>query len=190
MRRELQVLARELVASLEFYQGQPGSLPISEILLAGGTSRIPGLAAELERLTRVRVRLADPLVRVEVDDARREPRRPGVAGRRDRTGGGGLMRAVNLLPEQEPARRHSPTVLTTKSVLAGGASRARGRASSSSASSFVQSHGKVVGPAATRSPGSQQQVDAAQGRPGPRAPPSRAATRPGSPPSRRRPARG
>jgi type IV pilus assembly protein PilM len=65
--RELQVLARELVASLAFYQGQPGSLPISEILLAGGTSRIPGLAAELERLTGVRVRLANPLVRVEAD---------------------------------------------------------------------------------------------------------------------------
>ena len=68
-RRELQALARELVASLEFYQGQPGSLPIAEILLAGGTSRIPGFAGELERLTRVHVRLADPLVRVEVDEA-------------------------------------------------------------------------------------------------------------------------
>ena len=68
-RGELQALARELVASLEYYQAQPGSLPISEILLAGGTSRIPGLAAELERLTRVRVRLADPLVRVQADDS-------------------------------------------------------------------------------------------------------------------------
>jgi type IV pilus assembly protein PilM len=67
--RELQTVARELVASLEYYQGQPGSLPISEILLAGGTSRVSGLAEELERLTRVRVRLADPLVRVEVDES-------------------------------------------------------------------------------------------------------------------------
>jgi type IV pilus assembly protein PilM len=73
--RELQTLGRELVASLQFYQGQPGSLPFAEILLAGGTSRIPGLAAELERLTRVRVRLADPLVRVAVDD--------GIADRDD-----------------------------------------------------------------------------------------------------------
>ena len=64
---ELQVLARELVASLEYYQRQPESLPISEILLSGGTSRMPGLAAELERLTRVRVRLANPLARVETD---------------------------------------------------------------------------------------------------------------------------
>jgi type IV pilus assembly protein PilM len=64
---ELQALARELVTSLEYYQGQEGSLPISEILLAGGTSRIAGLAAELERLTGVRVRLADPLARVVAD---------------------------------------------------------------------------------------------------------------------------
>ena len=69
VRSELEALARELVASLEYYQAQPGSLPISEILLAGGTSRIPGLAAELERLTRVRVRLANPLVRVQADDS-------------------------------------------------------------------------------------------------------------------------
>jgi type IV pilus assembly protein PilM len=68
-RRELQGLARELVASLQYYQGQPESLPISEILLSGGTTRIPGFAAELERLTRVRVRQADPLTRVKVDKA-------------------------------------------------------------------------------------------------------------------------
>jgi Tfp pilus assembly PilM family ATPase len=66
-RREVQVLARELVASLEFYQSQPGSLPLDDILVAGGTSRIPGFAQELERLTRVRVRPAGPLARVVVD---------------------------------------------------------------------------------------------------------------------------
>ena len=43
VRRELQTLARELVASLQFYQGQPGSLAIGDILLSGGTSRMPGL---------------------------------------------------------------------------------------------------------------------------------------------------
>ena len=64
--RELQTLARELVASLHFYQGQPGSLAISEVIVTGGTTRIPGLAEELERLTRVPVRIADPLARVEV----------------------------------------------------------------------------------------------------------------------------
>jgi type IV pilus assembly protein PilM len=64
IRRELQKLARELVASLQFYQSQPGSLAISRILLTGGTSRIPGLPEELERLTRVSVLRADPLEHV------------------------------------------------------------------------------------------------------------------------------
>jgi type IV pilus assembly protein PilM len=73
--RELQTLARELVASLQFYQGQPESLPIAEILLSGGTSRILGFAAELERLTRVHVRPADVLARVEAEN--------GIAERED-----------------------------------------------------------------------------------------------------------
>ena len=60
------MLARELVSSLQFYQGQPGSLPFSEVLVSGGTSRLPGFAVELERLTRVRIRPADPLARFEV----------------------------------------------------------------------------------------------------------------------------
>ena len=64
--RELQTLSRELVASLHFYQGQPGSLAISEVIVTGGTTRLPGLAEELERLTRVPVRIADPLARVQV----------------------------------------------------------------------------------------------------------------------------
>ncbi len=65
MQREAQTLARELVASLQFYQTQPGSLPIAEILVTGGTSQLPGLVEELERLTRARVRAADPLAGVE-----------------------------------------------------------------------------------------------------------------------------
>jgi len=68
IRRELQKLARELIASLQFYQSQPGSLAISAILLTGGTSRIPGLPEELERLTRVGVRRADPLEHVKATD--------------------------------------------------------------------------------------------------------------------------
>jgi type IV pilus assembly protein PilM len=66
--RELQVLARDLVSSLQFYQGQPGALPFSEVLVSGGTTRISGFAAELEKLARVRIRQADPLVRVQVDN--------------------------------------------------------------------------------------------------------------------------
>jgi type IV pilus assembly protein PilM len=68
IRRELQKLARELVASLQFYQSQPGSLAISQILVSGGASRLPGLPEELERLTRVGVRRADPLAHVQATD--------------------------------------------------------------------------------------------------------------------------
>jgi type IV pilus assembly protein PilM len=66
--RELQTLARELIASLQFYQAQPGSLAISEVRITGGTTRLPGLAVELERLTRVPVRVADPLAAVHVSN--------------------------------------------------------------------------------------------------------------------------
>src|SRR3954452_4321062 len=72
--RELQTLARELIASLRFYQSQPGSLAIATVLLTGGTTRLRGLAEELERLTRVRVRRADPLAGVQIE---------GTVGTRD-----------------------------------------------------------------------------------------------------------
>jgi type IV pilus assembly protein PilM len=64
--QELQIFARELVSSLQFYQGQPGSLGIAEIVLTGGTAQLPGLDAELGRLIGVRVRVGDPLARVEL----------------------------------------------------------------------------------------------------------------------------
>jgi type IV pilus assembly protein PilM len=70
--RELQTLARELIASLQYYQGEPGSLAISEVLITGGTTNLPGLAEELERLTRVPVRIANPLARVEVSNGMAE----------------------------------------------------------------------------------------------------------------------
>ncbi len=65
-RRQLQTFARELVSSLQFYQNQPGSLSIGEIVLTGGTAHLPGLGAELERLIGVPVRVADPLTRMKV----------------------------------------------------------------------------------------------------------------------------
>jgi type IV pilus assembly protein PilM len=64
--QELQTFARELVSSLQFYQGQPGSLGIAEIVVTGGTAQLPGLDAELARLIGVRVRVGDPLARVEL----------------------------------------------------------------------------------------------------------------------------
>jgi type IV pilus assembly protein PilM len=67
VKHELTTLARELVASLQFYQAQPDSLALSEILVTGGTTRMPGFVEELERLVRARVRPADPLAAVQAD---------------------------------------------------------------------------------------------------------------------------
>jgi type IV pilus assembly protein PilM len=64
--RELGTLARELVASLQFYQAQPSSHAIDEILITGGATRMNGFAEALERLIRARVRVADPLSAVQV----------------------------------------------------------------------------------------------------------------------------
>jgi type IV pilus assembly protein PilM len=75
VKHELTTLARELVASLQFYQAQPDSLALSEILVTGGTTRMPGFVEELERLVRARVRAADPLSAVQSD--------PNIAARSD-----------------------------------------------------------------------------------------------------------
>jgi type IV pilus assembly protein PilM len=66
VRKSIQAFARELVSSLQYYQNQPGSLGIAEIVLSGGTAHLPGLAAELETLIGVRVRVGDPLARMKV----------------------------------------------------------------------------------------------------------------------------
>ena len=66
MRRQVQSFARELVSSLQFYQNQPGSLGIGEIVLTGGTTHLPGLAEELERLIGVHVVVGDPLARLKI----------------------------------------------------------------------------------------------------------------------------
>ena len=66
VRRQLQSFARELVSSLQFYQNQPDSLGIGEIVLTGGTVHLRGLAEELQTLIGVNVRPGDPLARVKV----------------------------------------------------------------------------------------------------------------------------
>jgi type IV pilus assembly protein PilM len=66
VRRQLQAFARELVSSLQFYQNQPGSLGIGEIVLTGGSAHLHGLAEELQSLIGVTVRAGDPLARVKV----------------------------------------------------------------------------------------------------------------------------
>jgi type IV pilus assembly protein PilM len=77
VRRELQAFARELVSSLRFYQNQPGSLGIGELVLTGGTAHLPGLTDELERLIGVPVKLGDPLARVNVTKKLKTPERVG-----------------------------------------------------------------------------------------------------------------
>ena len=118
--RELQTLARELIASLRFYQSQPGSLAISTVLITGGTTKLRGLAEELERLTRVRVRRADPLAGVQTADA--VGTRDDLASLAVAIGLGieAEMRGVNLLPaprvEKRPAT--AQTGLRSKNGIA------------------------------------------------------------------------
>lgn len=66
--RGIESLVRELVSSLTYYQSQPGSLAIGEIILTGGGARLAGLPEQLERLLGVPVRLGDPLGRLEVTE--------------------------------------------------------------------------------------------------------------------------
>jgi type IV pilus assembly protein PilM len=77
MRRQLQSFARELVSSLQFYQNQPGSLGISEIVLTGGTVHLHGLSEELHGLIGVNVRVGDPLARVKVGKKIKEAEQVG-----------------------------------------------------------------------------------------------------------------
>jgi type IV pilus assembly protein PilM len=62
----LQGFSREVVSSLQFYQSQPDSLGIREVVLAGGTAMLQGLAPTLSGLVGVTVRVGDPLVGVSV----------------------------------------------------------------------------------------------------------------------------
>jgi type IV pilus assembly protein PilM len=66
VRLRLTPFARELVSSLQFYQTQPDSLGIGEIVITGGTSHLEGLGEALNQMIGVSVRVGDPLARVEV----------------------------------------------------------------------------------------------------------------------------
>ena len=77
VQKQIQSFARELVSSLQFYQNQPGSLGIGEIVLTGGTAHLPGLADELQRLIGVSVRVGDPLARVRVNKNMADPEQVG-----------------------------------------------------------------------------------------------------------------
>ena len=64
--RALASFARELVASLQFYQAQPGALGIGEVVLTGGAAHMAGLPEAVGELVGVPVRLGDPFTRVKV----------------------------------------------------------------------------------------------------------------------------
>ncbi len=64
VRSKLTPFARELVSSLQFYQTQPDSLGIGEIVITGGTSHLVGLGESLHQMIGVNVRVGDPLQRV------------------------------------------------------------------------------------------------------------------------------
>ena len=57
---------RELIASLQFYQAQPGALGIGEVVLTGGTAHMEGLPEAVGEQIGVPVRLGDPFKRVKV----------------------------------------------------------------------------------------------------------------------------
>lgn len=75
--RSLAAFTRELVASLQFYQAQPGALGIGEIVLTGGTAHMPGLLDAVGRLAGVPTRLGDPFHRVKASSRVLEHEQPG-----------------------------------------------------------------------------------------------------------------
>ena len=66
IRNRLTPFARELVNSLQFYQGQPDSLGIGGVVITGGTSHLEGLDQALHQIIGVNVAVGDPLTRVAV----------------------------------------------------------------------------------------------------------------------------
>jgi type IV pilus assembly protein PilM len=96
VRTELTLFARELVSSLQFYQKQPDSLGIGEVIVTGGTSQLDGLADSLHTLVGVPVRLGDPLARTRV--------RPGITDHTITENLGSLAIAIGLGIEDDPVR--------------------------------------------------------------------------------------
>jgi len=79
LRNGLQSFGRELVSSLQFYQSQPDSLGIREVVLAGGTAQLGGLAKAIQGLIGVTVRVGDPLVAVVAGMKARDASNPALA---------------------------------------------------------------------------------------------------------------
>ncbi len=66
VQRALAAFAREIVSSLQFYQAQPGSHGIGEIVMTGGTAHLDGLPEAVGQMVGVSIRRGDPSRRVKV----------------------------------------------------------------------------------------------------------------------------
>jgi type IV pilus assembly protein PilM len=121
VRGRLTPFARELVSSLQFYQTQPESLGIREILITGGTSHLEGLADALHQMIGVSVSVGDPLARVAVqtdipvalDAAIGSLAVPIGLAIEDEA-----ARSVNLLPKDARQTRKPPNVLAFAAPIA------------------------------------------------------------------------
>ncbi|MEP6893151.1 MAG: pilus assembly protein PilM, partial [Gaiellaceae bacterium] len=142
VRLRLTPFARELVSSLQFYQTQPDSLGIGEIVITGGASQLDGLADALHQMIGVAVRVGDPLERVA---ARRgvETGFETVIGSLSVAIGLGIddgtIRSVNLMPgdlakvSRRKQLRLAPVLLPLAAVVPLAAAGFL----------FLQAHGKV-----------------------------------------------
>jgi type IV pilus assembly protein PilM len=109
VRLRLTPFARELVSSLQFYQTQPESLGIAEIVITGGTSRLDGLADALYQTIGVPVRVGDPLQRIVVARHALDHVDPGAIGSFAVPIGLAVedeeLRSVDLFPREERRSR-------------------------------------------------------------------------------------
>ncbi len=141
VRMRLTPFARELVASLQFYQTQPDSLGIGEIVITGGTSHLEGLADALHQMIGVSVRVGDPLSRVRLATTL-EPSIEATLGSMAVPIGLAIeddrARSVNLLPRdvQVSSRKRPSLVALALPVAAAVPVAALGFL-------FVSAHGKV-----------------------------------------------
>ncbi len=121
VKTRLTPFARELVSSLQFYQTQPESLGIREILITGGTSHLEGLADSLHQMIGVSVSVGDPLARVDVQTeipAALEAMIGSLAVPIGLAIEDEDARSVNLLPKDSSQTRKRPRALVLAAPIA------------------------------------------------------------------------
>jgi type IV pilus assembly protein PilM len=126
VRSRLTPFARELVSSLQFYQTQPESLGIGEIVITGGTSHLVGLADALHQMIGVNVRVGDPLQRVVARSALDSSLEATIGSLAVPIGlaiEDDAVRSVNLLPsEMRQSGRKKPDLVSIAIPVAAAAS--------------------------------------------------------------------